>query len=351
MEKIINPDCFIKISIIVPVYNTSRYLRQCLDSIICQTFKSIEIICINDASSDNSLEILEEYSKKDNRIKVINLQQNRGLGAVRNIGLSVAQGEYIGFVDSDDWIETNMYEKLVEASLDRGNVDLVTSSKIYQNNKDNRKIIDHISLQLSYSSKEEINRYVCKNLSAALWMNIIKRELFFNNALFFAEDLMHEDVPIAHALYCSASSIAIVDMPFYHYRVNMQSLTNAAKDNRFDLLTTCVMYLENMKRLGFYNLYRDECDFWFYTRYYCRMISTCFMVFPTIRKDYIRKIKNNFSKYVDIYKNKYYLSRKKTKFDYFLYIVNANTNFSCFIYKLFVLLKKITNYLKSINMY
>jgi glycosyltransferase involved in cell wall biosynthesis len=339
-------ESFPKISVILPVYNTSYYLNQCLDSIIYQTFTNIEIICINDASEDNSLEILEEYLKKDGRIKIINLKQNLGLGAVRNIGLNASRGEYIGFVDSDDWIEMDMYEKLVQVSLGVNNADLVTSSKIYQNDGGNQKIVEHIPAKISNYSNEEINKYICRNLSAALWMTIIKRELFFNNFLFFAEGLMHEDVPIAHALYCSASNISIVDLPFYHYRVNNNSLTNTAKDNRFDLLITSVMYLENMKRLGFYDFYKDECDYWFYTRYYCRMIATSFMVFPTIRKDYINKIKNDFPKYVDIRNNKYFLSRKKTKFDYFLYIVNANTDLSCFIYTIFVIFKKIIGHLK-----
>ena len=111
----------VKISIIVPVYNTEPYLEQCLDSIINQTLEDIEIICVNDGSTDNSLSILEEYASKDNRIRIIN-QENKGQGFARNNGLKNVNGEYVLFVDSDDWIELNtceaLYKKVNELDLD-----------------------------------------------------------------------------------------------------------------------------------------------------------------------------------------------------------------------------------------
>ena len=97
----------IKISVIVPVYNVENYLIQCLDSIINQTLKDIEIICVDDCSPDNSIEILEEYKNKDNRISIIRHSNNQGLGPARNTGLKHANGEYISFVDSDDYIDKN----------------------------------------------------------------------------------------------------------------------------------------------------------------------------------------------------------------------------------------------------
>ena len=104
----------IKVSIIVPVYNVEKYLAQCLDSLINQTLKEIEIICVNDGSKDNSAKILTAYAQKYVRIKIIN-QTNQGLSAARNNGISVATGEYIGFVDSDDWVDIDFYKKLYSA--------------------------------------------------------------------------------------------------------------------------------------------------------------------------------------------------------------------------------------------
>ena len=100
-----------KISIIIPVYNTEEYLRQCLDSVLLQTFRDIEIICVDDGSTDSSPQILDSYKAHDSRIKVIH-KENTGLVAARKTGLAAATGKYIGYVDSDDWIEPMMYEKL-----------------------------------------------------------------------------------------------------------------------------------------------------------------------------------------------------------------------------------------------
>ena len=102
-----------KVSIIVPVYNMQNYLKKCFDSLINQTLADVEIIVVNDESTDNSPEIIEAYALMDKRIKVIN-RKNGGLSMARNSGMSVATGEYIGFVDSDDWVELEMYEKMYD---------------------------------------------------------------------------------------------------------------------------------------------------------------------------------------------------------------------------------------------
>ena len=110
-----------KVSVIVPVYNVEKYLSRCLESLINQSLKDIEIICINDGSTDNSLQILKQFAYKDNRIKIIN-QTNSGQSVARNKGLAIASGKYIGFVDSDDWIDNDYYEKMFE-TIERTNSD------------------------------------------------------------------------------------------------------------------------------------------------------------------------------------------------------------------------------------
>ena len=99
------------ISVIIPIYNVEKYLTKCIESVINQTYKNLEIILVNDGSTDNSKEIIDKYSSIDSRIKVIN-KKNGGLSDARNVGIELAKGEYITFLDSDDWIELNMYEKL-----------------------------------------------------------------------------------------------------------------------------------------------------------------------------------------------------------------------------------------------
>ena len=109
-----------KVSVIIPIYNTEKYLRKCLDSVCNQTLSDIEIICVNDCSTDNSLEILEEYASKDNRIKLIDFKENKGAAVARNAGIDEAKGEYIGFVDSDDFIDLDFYEKLYNKAVKSG---------------------------------------------------------------------------------------------------------------------------------------------------------------------------------------------------------------------------------------
>ena len=120
-----------QISVIVPIYNVEKYLAKCIDSIINQTLTNIEIILVNDGSTDNSRKIIDKYDKKDSRIKVIH-KKNGGQGSARNAGLDIAKGEYIGFVDSDDWIDSNMYENLYNAAISN-NADIVVC---------NRKVFD-----------------------------------------------------------------------------------------------------------------------------------------------------------------------------------------------------------------
>lgn len=109
-----------KVSVIIPVYNTENYLRKCLDSVCNQTLKDIEIICINDCSPDGCLDILREYASKDERIKIIDFKENKGAACARNAGIDTAQGEYIGFVDSDDFIDLDFYEKLYNKAVETG---------------------------------------------------------------------------------------------------------------------------------------------------------------------------------------------------------------------------------------
>ena len=109
----------VKVSVIIPVYNTEKYLEKCLYSVCNQTLSDIEIICINDCSTDNSREILNKYAADDERIKIINFEENKGAAAARNAGIDAATGEYIGFVDSDDYPDLDFYEKLYNKAENR----------------------------------------------------------------------------------------------------------------------------------------------------------------------------------------------------------------------------------------
>lgn len=206
----------IKVSIIVPVFNTEKYLTRCLESLINQTLKDIEIICINDGSSDNSCNILEEYRKIDNRITVIN-QINSGQSVARNKGLEVAKGEYVGFVDSDDWVDLNFYEKLYN-SAENNNADIAAAG-IIKLNKFKRTNHLKISKEIvtdDVNEKFEIcdipeKSYVCNK--------IYKLEKFKQYNLKFEEGIIYEDLIFTpKAIYYLGKLAAVSGVNYYYWR-------------------------------------------------------------------------------------------------------------------------------------
>lgn len=146
-----------KVSVVIPIYNVEKYLRQCLDSVVNQTLKDIEIICINDGSTDNSLDILEEYAQDDDRIKIVNLKENMGVSNARNKGIEHASGEYIGFVDPDDYIDTDFYGKLYKKASE-------TNADIVKGNDLNVLYPDGTKVQEEDLSKIKIYKKVYKGI-------------------------------------------------------------------------------------------------------------------------------------------------------------------------------------------
>ena len=206
----------VKISVIIPVYNVENYLAKCLDSLLNQTLQDTEIICINDGSTDNSLEILEEYAKKDDRIKIIN-QENSKQGAARNRGLEIATGEFVTFVDSDDWVDIDYLEKLYNAIID-SNSDIAIANSIRNYKK---KTKEHLTLKNSkkYCETNEILRAIQNNL--VVWGKLFKFGIIKD--LRFEEGVFYEDAPYAIRAIHRAKSVVTVPDAKYHYYSNPKS--------------------------------------------------------------------------------------------------------------------------------
>ncbi|MDR0911886.1 MAG: glycosyltransferase [Methanobrevibacter sp.] len=173
-----------KVSVIIPVYNREKYLKKCLDSVVNQTLKHIEIICVNDGSTDNSLKILEKYANEDSRIKILN-QENQGQSVARNNGMLIAKGEYIGFVDSDDWIDLNFYEILFTEAKDK-NADIVrtTYKESFTNNEKDPE------LNQLLKKKKNNNEFLNPNdHSIAIWNAIYRKEFIETNNIYFLKEL------------------------------------------------------------------------------------------------------------------------------------------------------------------
>lgn len=210
----------IKISVIVPVYNTSLYLEKCLRSIMNQSLKEIEIICVNDGSIDNSLEILKEISKEEKRIKIIN-QINQGVSKARNEAIRIAKGKYCLNIDSDDWIESKYLEDMYNTA-ESNDSDIVISDIFFDfkytptknyvlkdlNIKDNKNI----------TGKEYIGIFIKDNFHGYTWNKLIKRELYIKNNIWYNEKIfIFEDVEVILRLAYHSKRINKLNKAYYHY--------------------------------------------------------------------------------------------------------------------------------------
>lgn len=226
-----------EISIIIAVYNVEKYLRKCLDSLINQTFNNIEIICINDGSTDNSLKILKEYKAKDDRIIIVE-QENQGPGVARNKGIDIAQGKYIMFVDPDDWLELNACE-LAYNQIEKNNNDFVIFDyRIYIEESENFiEEKNHFEPYQDVLKNSEININNLKTnffQNGYSWGKIYNKNFLLNNSIKYLPLYLCEDVPFTFFSILLAKSFSILNIPLYIYRIRTSSACNNA-DNWKDL--------------------------------------------------------------------------------------------------------------------
>lgn len=242
------------ISIIIPVYNSEKYLSKCIDSIINQTYNNLEIILVDDGSTDASPIICDEYEKKDFRIKVIH-KKNGGVSSARNIGLINSTGNYIGFIDADDYIEPVMYEKLLKVLKESNTlISMCGFSKI----KDNKVIkIDNYNEKIISSEKLLKDIFNCTSMGT-LWNKLFAKEIFFdinNKQLFFNETIHYcEDVLMLETILSHNDNIAIYNQPLYNYIVSSSSICHG---NINEKKLTCIKSMDlilNLCKLKFPNL-------------------------------------------------------------------------------------------------
>jgi len=217
---------FPKISVVVPVYNTEKYIEKCLHSLVNQTLKDIEIIIVNDGCTDNSISIVKEISSNDSRIKIIN-QTNQKQGAARNNGMREAKGEYIGFVDSDDWVDLDYYEKLYSAAREYDcDIALATNVRIGKKKTKKRINIEKKTYVTSLEDKINIGNQA-KNPCPT--NKIYRRKFLEDNNIFFPEKVYCEDKLFTiQAVYCANGIAAVPDVKYYYFR-NPTSTVNTRK--------------------------------------------------------------------------------------------------------------------------
>ena len=261
----------IQVSIILPIYNMSKYLDLCLTSLQNQTLKNIEIICVDDGSKDNSLEICNKYASQDKRFKVIH-QPNQGQGAARNNGIKYAQGEYIAFVDPDDWVREDMYE-ILYSEAKKNNCDIAQCDyKIYSNN-----YVNLINLFPTKDIKTKIFQWdkCIKNglqdFCLYCWNKIYKTELIKENKISFGSYKISEEHQFVISSMIKANKIAYIPIPLYFYLIRDNSSDHSYKINRINASEVVNTVKKELKEMGLYNkikkAYYNYVEFVYYWAY------------------------------------------------------------------------------------
>lgn len=251
------------ISVIIPVYNVEKYLEQCLDSVINQNLQDIEIICVDDGSTDNSPSILEKFSSKDNRIKIFS-KENGGQASARNLGIKKAKGKYIAFVDSDDFIKEDMFVKLYDVA-ENNNLDIAMCKiALYDDNTGNidenawyyklgvfgnfnKKIFNH----------NDTREFTCE-ISVTPYNKIYKTSLLQENNILFPEGLIFEDEKFFYDVYLRAKRVSLLDDFLYYYRTNRKGSTvDISKENDYsDIISIYKLIRQTFKETDNYENYK-----------------------------------------------------------------------------------------------
>ena len=286
-----------KVSVIIPVYNVEKYVLRCLDSIVNQTYSNVEIIVINDGSTDNSINVIKNKYGKNDKLKIFN-KKNGGLSSARNIGLNQATGNYILFVDSDDWLEINCVSELIDEAKS-GNADIIEFG--YRTISDKGELNSIKFNNSVISSKEKIlEEFFFGNQIVDIVCNkLYKKELFDNKR--FLEGKIHEDYIITPELLYNCKKISIVDKIFYNYYQRSDSITQKAfSEKNFDrffagrhVAEFCKanipqFYDISLVRIGFISIYL-----------YNHLIDSSKMI---KKIDFFKYEKRIISEYNDVYK-------------------------------------------------
>lgn len=304
-----------KVSVIVPVYNVEEYLPKCLDTLIHQTLEDIEIIVVNDGATDGSAEIIADYAKRSNKIIAVE-KENGGLSDARNYGLQFATGEYIGYVDSDDYVELDMYEQLYERAKEK-DCDIV-----------------ECNLRHTYSDTEDIeigekiqNRHQMIMVGrSVVWNKIYKRDWLLETGVQFSKGLIYEDVEFFVKLVPYIRRYDYVDAASIHYVQRASSINNLSSKKTLDILTILEHIETFYKERGFYEEYKSALEFLFTRILLCSSFSRMSRIAD--RRDRNYALEKNWELLVQHYpkwRKNPYLKRASGKNGIFMRSVNGVT--------------------------
>lgn len=281
-----------KISVVVPVYNVEKYLKECIDSIINQTLEDIEIICVNDGSTDSSLEILNDYAKKDSRIIVIN-KSNSGYGHTMNMGLNAATGEYVGIIESDDFADKNMFEDLYKLAKEY-DADIVKGDwyNYWSKNKfarKNNRISSAKALKLTNSKQDKS----LLRINPSVWSAIYKKEFLNKYNIRFLETpgASYQDLAFSFKIFALAERVILTDKAYLYYR---QDNMNSSVKSKTKVYCVCDEYEEIDRFLEQYPDLKFEFKVQEEINRYNGYVSSVLRIDDSVKPEFVKVFSDHF---------------------------------------------------------
>lgn len=314
-----------KVSIIVPVYNVEKYIDKCLSSLVNQTLNDIEIIIVNDGSIDNSEQIILKYKEKYPSKIVYLKKENGGLSDARNFGMPYAKGDYIAFLDSDDYVELDTYEKLYNRAI-QTDADMVECDFYWEYS--DKKIHD-----TSANYKDESDMYA--NARVVAWNKLYKKDLIINSGIKFPKGLRYEDLEFFYKILPQLKKIELINEPLIHYVQRDNSITYVQNEKTADIFAILDNIINYYKWISLYNEYNQELEYMYvrilFGSSFKRMLNIKDK--ETRRKLLMDSYFNAFENFPDWKSNKILNSKKSLK-NLYLKSINIYTyKLYCFILK------------------
>lgn len=296
----------IKVSVIVPIYNVEQYLEKCLDSLVNQTLKEIEIILVNDASPDASDVIMERYREKYDNIKTIYFTQNKCQGGARNAGIEIASGKYVTFVDSDDWLDLDYLEKMYDACEESGSD--VAYSAYKSMSESGIELSERMFWPMEFSGELTApKKRGIINKGVFAWGKLYSLALWRAIGLSFPEHLKYEDAPTVPIYMLHAKSCYFVSDTYYRYLSRKDSTMHIRNVGHDDAQKTTLIFSERMKKYGFYEEYFPEIEHYMVERYYCVYLRRCLQLYDEIPYTQMEEARKTIrSWFPNFEKNPYY---------------------------------------------
>lgn len=311
-----------QISIILPCYNVESYIHRCFTSLERQTIgmDQMELIFVNDASTDGTLAALTELEARyPDDIIVINFPENRRQGTARNVALEYASAPYIGYVDSDDWVEPDMFEKMLNA-IETHNCDFVECrwdlAKDERHKSPVKKLGKPGYLDLTIPSVKA--EFIGTQIGlTALWNKVFKKSFLVENDIFCPEQIRYEDIFFCYLAFLYADSYYRIDEPLYHYFINPSgTVQSRSRDYQFDKMDIAVGFLQTCRKRGLDRHYKDEIEWMFLEKYYVYMLWEVFHEFPERSYGCYLQMKETIQALVPDYKDNPFRKWESNAFDH-----------------------------------